>query len=407
MKQTVYLICGVSGSGKSWVCERVKHLAYYHSTDLLGYKDPTRTVEIHDRTTNISTSIKRLRNLNIIVIPIFVLGDFIQVKSQLLKRGGKVTANLYRRWKRVKSLSKRFGIFSGSSYEVLLFLKNELKHRDIEHIIYRVTSPSGRVYIGKTNQTLEKRQYDHEWYSKNHDSLFSRAIKKYGDKLIWEQIDKTKGLQSANDLEQYWISYYKSNLREYGYNSTEGGDGGKKSLEAENKRVEAIQKAYLNPDLKDKIRVKSKQKWQDQSYKDKVSSSIKKTRSSEESKAKTRKQMDILKTDKKWLENISKKSIEANARPEVKAKLSSSLKKAKAKQFEVKKDGKLIGYFFNQADASIALNLKSSSISRCLGGFLKQTGGYTFRYLDTDSIVDRIGGSYEENNECSSSSNNE
>jgi hypothetical protein len=116
--------------------------------------------------------------------------------------------------------------------------------------------------------------------------------------------------------------------------------------------------------------------------------------------------MDSLKINKEWLNKISIASKEVNARPEVKAKLSSSLKIVKAKKFEVKKDGNLIGYFLNQADASIALNLRASSISRCLGGFLKQTGGYTFRYLDTDSIVDRIGGSYEEINECSYSSDN-
>jgi len=405
MKQTVYLICGVSGSGKSWVCERVKHLAYYHSTDILGYRDPTRTVEIHDRTTNISTSIKRLKKLNINVIPIFILGDFIQVKYQLLKRGGKITANLYHRWKRVEALSKQYGFFSGSSDEVLLFLKNELKHRNIEHIIYRVTSPSGKAYIGKTNQTLEQRRYDHEWYSKNNESLFSRAIKKYGNQLIWEEIEKTRGLQSANDLEQHWISYYKSNNREYGYNLTEGGDGGKRSPEAESKRIEKIKLKLQRNETKEKLSNACKKTWCKPGYKAIVSVKIKKSRSSAESREKTKKQMDKQKNDPVWLNKMSVVSKEVNARPEVKAKLSSSLKKVKAKQFEVKKDGNLIGYFFNQADASIALNLRASSISRCLGGFLKQTGGYTFRYLDTDSIVDRTGGSYEENNECSHSSN--
>jgi group I intron endonuclease len=268
-----------------------------------------------------------------------------------------------------------------------------------------VTSPSGKVYIGKTSVSLSKRKSDHKWLAKTKDFIFGRAIKKYGDLLKWEEIEKVKGLEAANERECFWIDHYKSNNKDYGYNLTAGGDGGKRTQEAEDKRVEAIKKAYLNPAVLDNIRIQSTQRWQDQSYKDRLSNSIKKTRSSEESRNKTVKQMEKQKSDPDWLAKVSEASKKSNAKPEVKAKLSSSLRKTKARSFVAIKDGEIVAKFENQADAAVSLKLRPESISRCLGGFLKKTGGYVFKYLnepETDSTVIRKGGSNEQYSKGSS-----
>lgn len=46
-------------------------------------------------------------------------------------------------------------------------------------IIYKFTSPSGKSYIGQTNQG-NKRYSQHAKSSKSKDGKFQRAIRKYG-----------------------------------------------------------------------------------------------------------------------------------------------------------------------------------------------------------------------------------
>jgi group I intron endonuclease len=56
-------------------------------------------------------------------------------------------------------------------------------------IIYKATSPSGKVYIGKTIKLLERRKSNHLHDSKLFDCKFYRAISKYGfDNFKWEII---------------------------------------------------------------------------------------------------------------------------------------------------------------------------------------------------------------------------
>ena len=52
------------------------------------------------------------------------------------------------------------------------------------------------------------------------------AIKKYGsDNIEWCVLETTPTRAAANEIEQYWINYFKSNVRDFGYNMTEGGEG--------------------------------------------------------------------------------------------------------------------------------------------------------------------------------------
>ena len=55
-------------------------------------------------------------------------------------------------------------------------------------LIYKVTSPSGKVYIGQTVKTLSKRKSDHFSYVKQNPKIVTKwtsAIKKYGNQLVW------------------------------------------------------------------------------------------------------------------------------------------------------------------------------------------------------------------------------
>lgn len=104
----------------------------------------------------------------------------------------------------------------------------------IQGIIYCATSPSGKKYYGYSSLGFEERKIKHKYsFSKGRNCSFYSAIKKYGwDNISWNIVEK----HIANDKkelhkilcerETYWINKDKTNLPEYGYNMTKGGDGG-------------------------------------------------------------------------------------------------------------------------------------------------------------------------------------
>ena len=127
----VYLVCGASGSGKSWVCNQLAQHMQYVNYDQTPKKIAREALKkatkpsLYDPPVGISTFIKYNKD-DLDIKLLIILGDFITVKDQLVKRGGKVTTGLYRRWKRMNVLKKR-AIFSGSSSEVLNYLKQTCK----------------------------------------------------------------------------------------------------------------------------------------------------------------------------------------------------------------------------------------------------------------------------------------
>jgi group I intron endonuclease len=96
-------------------------------------------------------------------------------------------------------------------------------------IIYRVTSPSGRVYIGQTRVPFKRRKYEHIHHANLIDgnlysTRFSAAIRKYGDELVWEIIHKDIEVSLLNELEESEI--IKHDSFNSGYNSTPIAFGG-------------------------------------------------------------------------------------------------------------------------------------------------------------------------------------
>lgn len=93
--------------------------------------------------------------------------------------------------------------------------------------IYQITNKiNGKIYIGKTEFSVEKRWKEHckDAFSdnKNNRPLYS-AMKKYGiENFLIEILEET---DSPEEREVYWIEKKKS--YKYGYNATKGGDGRK------------------------------------------------------------------------------------------------------------------------------------------------------------------------------------
>lgn len=93
--------------------------------------------------------------------------------------------------------------------------------------IYKITnSINGKIYIGKTLGTIEKRFKEHcQDYKKcrmEHRPLYS-AMNKYGvENFSVEEVEQCEDSE-AEEREIYWISRYGSYGN--GYNATKGGDG--------------------------------------------------------------------------------------------------------------------------------------------------------------------------------------
>lgn len=103
----------------------------------------------------------------------------------------------------------------------------------VTFIIYKATSPSNKMYIGFSSNSLKVRIWNHKKASKiKPDITLYRAFKKYGfDSFLWEVIDQASTYEEAIKKEIMYIELY--NTFKGGYNSTSGGDGVKNHKHSE------------------------------------------------------------------------------------------------------------------------------------------------------------------------------
>lgn len=125
------------------------------------------------------------------------------------------------------------------------------------YLIYKLTSPSGKSYIGQTCR-IEKRLLAHKTVSQC--SAISAAIKKYGlEKFNIEILETELDLDKANILE---AEYIKNNntLFPNGYNLKEGGNNSKPSVFTR-KRMSIARSSYKQPrEVIEKARASNKGK---------------------------------------------------------------------------------------------------------------------------------------------------
>lgn len=97
-------------------------------------------------------------------------------------------------------------------------------------IIYKITSPRGKIYIGQTIHTLEYRWNQHIYESKREKKtrtfLFGKAIRKYKPESFKKEILVECDESELNYYETKFVTLYESNNTDKGYNLTSGGDKG-------------------------------------------------------------------------------------------------------------------------------------------------------------------------------------
>lgn len=110
-----------------------------------------------------------------------------------------------------------------------------------------------KCYIGKTNNiSRRKSRHKRNAFIDKLTLPFYNALRKYGEDSFEFSILDTFHLEDIIfDLEKFYISAYKSNNRDYGYNITFGGEGSSGTKHNNNqKRSNKLKKGELNGNSK-------------------------------------------------------------------------------------------------------------------------------------------------------------
>ena len=105
-------------------------------------------------------------------------------------------------------------------------------------IIYKITSPSGKVYVGQTIRSFEKRMQEHKQESSSCTTV-SRAIQKYKEQMKYEIIEDNVPHEQLDEREIFWIKKLNS-LAPNGYNCTTGGQFTKEYTQEVKDRIRDI-----------------------------------------------------------------------------------------------------------------------------------------------------------------------
>lgn len=218
-----------------------------------------------------------------------------------------------------------------------------------KYIVYKYTSPSNKIYIGQTSQTIIGRAGTNG--QKYWDSpLFYNAIKKYGYKNFSNEVLLSNlTLEEANYWEAYYINKYHSNDPQYGYNLTTGGDG---QYKVSNATREKMRLSHLG------------------------------LKHTEEAKAKIGK----IHKGKKLSEETKNKISQTR----IKKQIPSPMLGKKHSQETKEKIGKANGYlviceetgiiYDSAAEAGRQLNISPTHVRRCCRGECKSAKGYHLHY---------------------------
>lgn len=129
-------------------------------------------------------------------------------------------------------------------------------------VIYKITFPNNKKYIGQTTGSLSTRISHHRTDAKRKrditefslaGSKIGNAIRKYGLQDEWfEVIEKCKNIEDLNEREVFWIEYYKTQIE--GYNIKPGGNNAGHSEETKIKIGLATKERWADPEIAERMR---------------------------------------------------------------------------------------------------------------------------------------------------------
>ena len=266
--------------------------------------------------------------------------------------------------------------------------------------IYKITSPSNRVYIGLTSN-LKQRVYNYKMCYCKHQKMLFFSIKKYGfDNHLIETIDTFKSdAKYAYGKEIFWIKSYMTNRHKFpeqnGLNLTNGGDGihgykhtaetieknrrsriGKKASEETKKKMSVARRGkkrnvFYTEAQREALRERGRRLVHTEESKRKIGLASK---GNQYGKGHIKSQEQIENHRKLMMGNkYGKGPSEKN-----KKAIRESLYKTRKPIFQIDTEGTVIREFVGVAEAQRILNV--NNISGVLTGKLKHSGGFIFKY---------------------------
>lgn len=311
-------------------------------------------------------------------------------------------------------------------------------HIDVENkpygFIYKILFPNGKVYIGLTKNSIEKRTREHKCNANNDDKLniVYKALRKYDMIETFELIviDTADNDEELCEKEIAYILMYNSHYVDgNGYNMTYGGEGtgGYVHTEEDKQRASEAQTNYFNnnPDkmelqvaklhrrrienpvewgkehgekmnkhydpntksgmeAREKASKKSIEQFEQPGAREKASEGQKRRFENPEERKKNSEVQKIRYAKPGEIEKISEAAKKRHAQPGAKEKLLEQ--RGKNKPFDVHKtDGTFIGTFTYQFKASEYIQKEfditiDKSISAVLRGTQQTSKGFTFKY---------------------------
>lgn len=227
---------------------------------------------------------------------------------------------------------------------------------------------NGKMYIGKTTYSLNKRKREHfRLCNKGKGLVLYNAFRKYGfDNFSWNVIDTADSNEELNSKEKFWIRFYNTFIKNdccNGYNMTIGGDGlGRGELHPQ-----------YNKEFTDEHKKKIKENHADFSGKNnpmygRKQSSEAKAKASESKKGKKNPNYGktISKETKEKIRIANSGANNINSRPVIQLTL----------------DDRFIAEFANASEGAKAVDGLRQSVMKCCKGVIKTHRNFKWIYKD-------------------------
>lgn len=243
------------------------------------------------------------------------------------------------------------------------------------YIIYKITNKvNGKIYIGYTSLTVERRWEEHCNSAKYNttNQVLHRAIRKYGaENFFLSELTRCTTKTLALDVERQMIKEYKTNMLVYpsgnGYNMTDGGDGGNGYKHTE----ETIEL----------LRENGKRYRHSEESKQKISMANRGKKLSNETKSKIGDAHRGKKLSEHHRQILSQRISERNNNltKEQRQKLKDNAATARSvEQYTI--DGVLVATYEQIEHAASATGIGRSNISSVCRGRTKTAGGFVWKY---------------------------
>ena len=230
--------------------------------------------------------------------------------------------------------------------------------------IYKITSPSEKVYIGQSINIEKRRQGYQRLYCKDQTRLYNSLVKYGFSQHVFEVVEECTTNQ-LNVRERYWQDFYKA-IGERGLNCFLTETDSKPRVYSQdyiNKVSTTLKAFYKTPQGKVARLLKSKQRI-----------AFEKTQEGLESR---RRQSTTLKAINKTPEGVAR----------IARQVSNTDYLARGKRryiaiLQYEKNNTFIKEWSSGKEASETLGVRRSNITDCLKGRLKSAGGFIWKYKE-------------------------